>query len=173
MLSGETTVGKYPVESVATMSAIAIRVDMLIDYKANLITNSALQKTNITEVISQSVVHSSIQLNAKAIIIPTESGFTARMVSKYRPKVPIIAITPNEKVLYSLCLLKGVIPVKGAPIKSTDEMFRVSIKHVLDKKMIQAGDLIILTAGVPIGKSGSTNLIKIEIVMETIEPKSS
>jgi pyruvate kinase len=164
MLSGETAVGKYPVESVATMSAIALRVDTLIDYKA-----SALQKTNITEVISQSVVHSSIQLNAKAIIIPTESGFTARMVSKYRPKVPIIAITPNEKVLYSLCLLKGVIPIKGTPIKSTDEMFILSIKHVLDKKMIQLGDLIILTAGVPIGKSGSTNLIKIEIVTEAIE----
>jgi pyruvate kinase len=173
MLSGETAVGKYPVESVTTMSAIALRVDTLIDYKANLIKNSALQKTNITEVISQSVVRSSIQLNAKAIIIPTVSGFTARMVSKYRPKVPIIAITLNENVLYSLYLLKGVIPVKGTPIKSTDEMFSLSIKHVLDKKMIQIGDLIILTAGVPIGKSGSTNLIKIEIVTETIESKSS
>jgi pyruvate kinase len=166
MLSGETAVGKYPVESVATMFAIAQRVDSLIDYKANLIKNSALQKTNITEVISQSVVDSSIQLNAKAIIIPTESGFTARMVAKYRPNAPIIAITPNEKVLYNLCLLKGVIPVKGMPIKSTDEMFSSSIKHVLDKKMIQKGDLIVLTAGVPIGKSGSTNLIKIEIVTE-------
>jgi pyruvate kinase len=166
MLSGETAVGKYPVESVATMFAIAQRVDSLIDYKANLIKNSALQKTNITEVISQSVVDSSIQLNAKAIIIPTESGFTARMVAKYRPHAPIIAITPNEKVLYNLCLLKGVIPVKGMPIKSTDEMFSSSIKHVLDKKMIQKGDLIVLTAGVPIGKSGSTNLIKIEIVTE-------
>jgi pyruvate kinase len=166
MLSGETAVGKYPVESVATMFAIAQKVDSLIDYKANLIKNSALQKTNITEVISQSVVDSSIQLNAKAIIIPTESGFTARMVAKYRPHAPIIAITPNEKVLYNLCLLKGVIPVKGMPIKSTDEMFSSSIKHVLDKKMIQKGDLIVLTAGVPIGKSGSTNLIKIEIVTE-------
>ncbi|QGQ99460.1 pyruvate kinase [Paenibacillus psychroresistens] len=166
MLSGETAVGKYPVEAVTMMAAIASRVDTLIDYKANLIKNSALQKTNITEVISQSVVHSSIQLEAKAILIPTESGFTARMVSKYRPKAPIIAITPHEKVLYNLCLLKGVIPVKGTPLQSTDEMFRLSIKHALDNKMIQNGDLIVLTAGVPIGKSGSTNLIRIDVVKE-------
>jgi pyruvate kinase len=164
MLSGETAVGKYPLESVATMSAIALRVDTLIDYKAKLIKASEFHESNITEVISQSAVHASLQLNAKAIIAPTESGFTARMVSKYRPQVPIIAITPNEKVLYSLSLLKGVIPIKGTPLESTDEMFQVSIKHALDNKLIQAGDLIVLTAGVPIGKSGSTNLIKIQTV---------
>jgi pyruvate kinase len=164
MLSGETAVGKYPVESVSTMSAIALRVDSMIDYEANLAKKSSLQKPSITEVISQSVVHSSLQLNAKAIITPTESGFTARMVSKYRPKVPIIAITPNENVLYSLCLLKGVVPVKGTPTESTDEMFSLSIKNGLDKGLIQLGDLVVLTAGVPIGKSGSTNLIKVHIV---------
>ncbi|WP_409344028.1 pyruvate kinase [Paenibacillus sp. MBLB4367] len=162
MLSGETAAGKYPVESVATMAAIAERAESILPYDELHVKKGALQKADVTEVISQAVVNSSLQLDAKAIITPTESGFTARMVSKYRPKAPIIAVTQNEHVLRRLSLVWGVIPVKGDRVYSTDDMFRLAVDCGTKTGIVQAGDLVVVSAGVPVGRSGSTNLIKIE-----------
>src|SRR5690606_21605819 len=122
----------------------------------------------ITEAISQSVANSALDLEAKAIITPTESGYTARMVSKYRPKSPILAVTPNEQVMRRLCLIWGVVPIKGEEARNTDEMFQLAVDHSMKAGHIRLGDLVIITAGVPVGRSGSTNLMKVHHVGELI-----
>lgn len=164
MLSGESAAGKYPVQSVQTMAAVAKRAESMINYQDQFSHKRALQSTNITEVISQGAVSASLELNAKAIIISTESGFTARMISKYRPSAPIIAVTHNDWVLNKMSLLAGVIPVKGEAVSSTDEMFDSAIRNAVTTGHIAAGDIVVLSAGVPIGQSGNTNLLKIQQV---------
>ncbi|CAM4490575.1 pyruvate kinase [Paenibacillus endophyticus] len=161
MLSGETAAGKYPIPSVRTMASIAKKAESMIDYKEQFDKRRAQQSTNITEVISQGVVSSSLELNARAILTSTESGFTARMVSKYRPSAPIIAITQHDHVLPKICLLSGVIPVKGDPVTTTDEMFESATRNAKLTGLIDTGDIIVLSAGVPIGQAGATNLIKV------------
>lgn len=164
MLSGESAAGKYPVQAVKTMAAIARKAEEMIDYKAEFDKKRSQQNTNITEIISQNVVRSSLELNAKAIITSTESGFTARMVSKYRPKAPIIAITQHENVLAKICLLSGVIPVKGDKVTTTDEMIESAMRNAAQTGHIEVGDTVVLSAGVPLGQAGTTNLIKIQKV---------
>ncbi|MCS7458869.1 pyruvate kinase [Paenibacillus doosanensis] len=164
MLSGETAAGKYPVESVRTMAAIATNIEATLPYSEMLSQKAALRKTNITEVISQAAVGSSLDLEAQAIITPTETGFSARMVSKYRPKSPIIAVTANDWVLRRLTLCWGVTPVPGPKAESTDAMFESAIGSGVKSGIIKQGDLIVVSAGVPVGQSGSTNLIKIQNV---------
>ncbi|NIK78250.1 pyruvate kinase [Paenibacillus castaneae] len=161
MLSGETAAGKYPVQSVQTMVAIAKKAEAMIDYKEQFDKKRSLHSTNITEVISQGVVSSSLELNAKAIITHTESGFTARMVSKYRPEAPIIAVTQHDNVLPKICLLSGVIAVKGDAVSTTDEMFESATRNAKLTGLIHEGDIIVLSAGVPVGQAGATNLIKV------------
>lgn len=164
MLSGETAAGKYPVESVRTMATIARKIESVMNYSESFSARTRQQATNITEVISQAAVRSSLELDAKAIITPTKSGFTARMVSKYRPKSPIIAITHQPHVMPMLCLLWGVTSVLGHNVNTTDEIFESAIQISGKAGSLQKGDLVIISAGVPFGQSGSTNLIKIHQV---------
>ncbi|TCS83581.1 pyruvate kinase [Tepidibacillus fermentans] len=164
MLSGETAAGKYPVESVATMARIALRTEEALKYSEIFRKRSTFQQTNVTDAISQAVVNTAIDLDADAILTPTESGQTARLVSKYRPQAPIIAITPNEKVLKKLSLSWGVYPLLGKKVENTDEMLKESVDVALAAKYIKHGDLVIITAGVPVGKVGTTNLMKVHLV---------
>lgn len=168
MLSGETAAGKYPVESVLTMSRIAERAESALHYREIFIKQANAQQTSVTEAISQAVANSALDLEAKAIVTSTESGYTARMISKYKPKSQIIAVTPVEQVLRRLQLVWGVIPVKGVSAATTDEMFEIAVKGAMDTGLVQLGDTIIITAGVPVGRSGTTNLIKIHNVGELI-----
>ncbi|QNK55178.1 pyruvate kinase [Paenibacillus sp. PAMC21692] len=161
MLSGESAAGKYPLESVRMMAMIAERAESTIDYAEQFKSRITTPTGSITEVISQAVVSSSLQLNAKAILTPTESGFTARMVSKYRPESPIIAITAHDHVLKRMTLVRGVIPVKGESMSSTDELFKASIRGAARTQLLQSGDFVVISAGVPSGKAGATNLIRI------------
>lgn len=164
MLSGETAAGKYPVEAVHTMARIAIRAETALGYQELLRQRVREAGTSITDSISQAVVHTSHNLDCSAIITATETGFTARMVSKYRPKAPIIAVTPNEDVLRKLMLVWGVHPVLGDHAATTDEMFQTAISSSLKNKYVSQGDLVIITAGVPVGKSGTTNLMKVHVI---------
>ncbi|MDF2671054.1 MAG: pyk, partial [Paenibacillus sp.] len=168
MLSGETAAGKYPIESVQTMSRIAERAEHALDYREMFVKQSSAQQRTITEAISQSVANSALDLEAKAIITPTESGYTARMVSKYRPKSAILAVTPNEQVMRRLCLIWGVIPIQGEDARNTDEMFQLAVDNSMKAGLIRLGDLVIITAGVPVGRSGTTNLMKVHHVGELI-----
>jgi len=168
MLSGETAAGKYPVESVRTMARIAERTEAALNYREIFHRLSNAQEISVTEAISQAVAKSALDLNANAIITATESGYTARMVSKYRPKAPIIAVTPNEDVMRRMALNWGVLPVKGEHVPSTDIMFEMAVDSALKTKVVQPGDLVVITAGVPVGRSGTTNLIKIHHIGEIV-----
>ena len=168
MLSGETAAGKYPSESVQTMAAIAVRAESALNYREIFQKQALAQQTSVTEAISQAVASSSLELDAKAIVTSTESGYTARMVSKYRPKSPIIAVTPEEQVLRRLQLVWGVVPVQGTLVGTTDDMFDVAVEGALKTEIVRLGDTVIITAGVPVGRSGTTNLIKIHHIGELI-----
>ncbi|RUT29529.1 pyruvate kinase [Paenibacillus zeisoli] len=161
MLSGETAAGKYPVESVLTMSRIAEKAESALKYREIFEKQSHAQQTTVTEAISQAVANSALDLNAKAIITSTETGYTARMVSKYRPQSPIIAVTTVDQTLRRLALAWGVTPVKGEQASSTDELFDCAMKGGVESGLVKEGDLVVITAGVPLGRSGSTNLVKI------------
>ena len=161
MLSGETAAGKYPVESVLTMARIAERAESALAHREIFLRQANAQQTSVTEAISQAVANSALDLNAKAIITPTETGYTARMVSKYRPKAPIIAVTQDEAVMRRLNLVFGVFPIKGRDASNTDELFDQSIAAAQASGLVTVGDLVVITAGIPVGRSGSTNLIKV------------
>lgn len=160
MLSGETAAGKYPVESVLTMSRIAEKAESALDHREIFSKQQTLQETTVTEAISQSVAISALDLNAKAILSSTVTGHTARVVSKYRPKAPIIAVTTQERTMRQLSLVWGVTPVFGKVATSTDELLETAIQGGKDSGLVQAGDLVVITAGIPLGRSGSTNLVK-------------
>ncbi|MCF6092947.1 pyruvate kinase [Microaerobacter geothermalis] len=164
MLSGETAAGKYPVEAVDTMVKIALKTEEALTYREILTNQSLAQQKNITDAISQAVANAALDLEASAIITSTESGHTARMISKYRPKAPIIAITPNPKVMRHLALVWGVVPLQGIPAETTDEMLDIAINTSIDSGLIKRGDLVIITAGVPVREPGTTNLMKVHIV---------
>ncbi|WP_405079089.1 pyruvate kinase [Paenibacillus chitinolyticus] len=161
MLSGETAAGKYPVESVRTMATIAKKAEGLYMEETGRQQADVPAQVNVTEIISQAAVRASEAIGAKAILTPTMSGYTPRMVSKHRPKAPIIAIAPNDEVLNKLCLLWGVLPVKGEFVQTTDDMFQAAVSSGTAQGLLQPGDYTVITAGVPIGKTGTTNLIKI------------
>lgn len=164
MLSGETAAGKYPVESVLTMSRIAEKAESALNYRELFLKQSTIQETSVTEAISQAVTISALDLNAKAIISSTESGHTARVVSKYRPEAPIVAVTTEDRTMRRLTLTWGVTPVKGKQASTTDEMFDYAIQGGVDSGLVKEGDLVVITAGVPLGRSGSTNLIKVSVI---------
>lgn len=168
MLSGETAAGKYPVESVETMARIAEKAESALNHKEILERQRKAQQVTVTESISQAVANSALDLQAKAIITPTESGYTARMVAKYRPKSPIVAYTPSEQTMRKLSLVWGVIPVLGHKAKTTDEMIEFGIEGGMKEGLFRLGDLVIITAGLPVGQSGTTNLIKVHHVGQLI-----
>ncbi|MFD2761825.1 pyruvate kinase [Lentibacillus juripiscarius] len=164
MLSGETAAGDYPVESVQTMSDIAMKAETALDHKLILDNRSRSSHMTITDAISQSVTHTAMNLSVSAIITPTESGHTARMISKYRPKAPIVAVTFSEVVNRQLGLVWGVHAVMGGKAHSTDEMLDIAIDQGLSTKLFDRGSRVIITAGVPVGESGTTNLMKVHVI---------
>ncbi|WP_419881904.1 pyruvate kinase [Peribacillus sp. B-H-3] len=168
MLSGETAAGTYPVEAVQTMHNIASRAESALNYKEILSARSRDNGHNVTDAIGQSVAHTALNLNAGAIITPTESGHTARMISKYRPKSPIIAVTANDYVVRSLSLVWGVYPQNGSQAASTDEMLQSAIDESLNSELVSHGDLVVITAGVPVGEAGTTNLMKIHVLGDVL-----
>ncbi|MFA5555098.1 MAG: pyruvate kinase, partial [Phycisphaerae bacterium] len=168
MLSGETAVGKYPFETVSTMATIAERTETALDYRKKLIKSDGYENINVTNAISFASCAAAMDLGASAIITPTQSGSTARMVSRYRPKAPIVAATPDEKVARKLSLSFGVNSVTVLPTESTDEMIKHSVDRALEAELIKNGDLVVITAGIPVGVAGTTNLIKVHVVGEVI-----
>ncbi len=168
MLSGETAAGDYPVESVQTMSNIATRTEQALSYDAMLRNNTKEENISITSAIGQSVVHSASNLSAAAILTATESGYTARIVSKYRPKSPIVAVTGNERTVRKLNLVWGVYPLLGREASSTDEMLELTIATAIRSQLIKQGDLVVITAGVPVGETGTTNIMKVHVIGEVI-----
>lgn len=166
MLSGETAAGIYPVESVLTMNNIAVKTETALKYEDILRKRSKESEHSVTNAISQSVTHTAQNLRASAILAPTESGHTARMISKYRPKSPIIAITSSERVSRALSLVWGVYPFAGHRAVSTDEMLQAAVDESLKTGIVKNGDLVVISAGVPVGEKGTTNLMKVHVIGE-------
>ncbi|WP_223591021.1 pyruvate kinase [Neobacillus bataviensis] len=168
MLSGETAAGLYPVEAVQTMHNIASRAEQALDHKEILSSRSKDTEHNLTDAIGQSVAHTALNLEVNAIITPTESGHTARMISKYRPKAPIVAVAANDSVSRRLSLVWGVYTRVGTMCATTDEMLDIAVQESLNSGIVKSGDLVVITAGVPVGEAGTTNLMKIHVVGDII-----
>lgn len=164
MLSGETAAGKYPVESVKTMARIAEKTETAIKYESIVNLRGLVTSQTTTDAISHATCSTAHSLGAAAIITATESGSTARMVSKYRPKSPIIAVTPRAEAQRKLLLVWGVEPIFAPETEGTDAMVEQSINAALEQGLIKNGDLVVITAGVPVGVPGTTNLLKVEVV---------
>lgn len=163
MLSGETAAGAYPVEAVRTMSNIAVRTEAaLIGQDAYSL--RAFDQSDTTEAIGQAVGHTAKNLDINTIVAATDSGYTARMISKYRPKADIIAMTFSQETALSLTLKWGVHPYVTEKPDTTDDMFNTAARFVAEEGYAKEGDLIIITAGVPVGESGTTNVMKIQMI---------
>ncbi|KJR45723.1 Pyruvate kinase [Desulfosporosinus sp. I2] len=160
MLSGETAAGLFPVEAVHMMDKIAKRTEQI---GSNRQASRQAQK-NVAEAISFASYTIANDLLAAAILTPTHSGLTARMISKYRPRALIVAATPFDTTARQLALQWGVQPLIVPQSAGTDEMLSVAVNTSLNKNLINAGDVVVITAGVPIGKVGSTNMIKVQIM---------
>ncbi|GGH86748.1 pyruvate kinase [Pullulanibacillus pueri] len=168
MLSGETAAGDYPVEAVQTMHRIATRTEASLDYRDLFNARIRENGVSITDAIGQAVANTALSLNVSTIVSATVSGQTARVVSKYRPKANIVAVTSTPKSLRHLCLVWGVYPYLGNVAKSTDEMLDYAVDDAVKSGIVQHGDLVVITAGVPVGEIGTTNLIKVHLVGETL-----
>lgn len=164
MLSGETAAGNYPVEAVRMMHTIAVRTEQSLAYESILSQKSKEAKITITDAIGQSVAYTALNLNLAAIACPTESGYTARMISKYRPKAPIVAMSPSDTVTRQLSLVWGVHSRGGLINDTTDNMFEACVQAAIEAGVVKSGDDLILTGGVPLGETGATNLMKIHRV---------
>lgn len=168
MLSGETASGLYPVEAVGTMAKIAVRTEQDLQY-GNILTQKGIQlMCTTTDAISHATAQIAHELGASAIITATESGNTARMVSKYRPKALIGAVTPCEKTVRQMQLLWGVYPVLSSQFNNSDEMVGNSIQAAEEAKLVTSGDLVVVTAGLPPGISGTTNMIRVHVVANVL-----
>jgi len=164
MLSGETSVGRYPAQAVAMMSRIALQTEKKLPYDQILYERSSWPEQVTDEMISYDACLTAYRLQAKAIVAFTESGSTARRVSRYRPRIPVLAMTPSPDVPGRLGLHWGIFPVKTGVMASVDEVFAAAVALCKRSKLAGSGDLIVITAGLPIGTVGSTNLLKVERV---------
>jgi len=164
MLSGETAAGKYPIEAVKTMYNIAIKTEESLDYLEILKSKSIAKDISTTNAISKATCNTAEDLEADAIITATSSGYTSKAISKFRPRAPIIAATITKRVMRKLSLVWGVYPVESMQSEITDEVIDRSIHSAMKKGYIKEGDLIVITAGIPVGVSGTTNLIKVHTV---------
>lgn len=168
MLSGETASGSYPTEAVQTMARIALMIENSLDYDEILKNKNISFQNSITDSISYATCRTCLDLHASAIISATSSGYTAAAVSRYRPKAPIIAATQDEQVMRRMSVYWGVYPIQISKLNSTDEIIDKSVDKAMELGYIENGDLTIITAGVPVGVSGSTNLLKVHIVSELL-----
>ena len=166
MLSGETAGGLYPVEAVETMARVATFTES--NFAPKSYEDVDAESTTTTESIGKAVVKIAKDLHAAAIIASTERGGTAQMISKFRPACPIVAVSPHEAIVRRLQLNWGVQAVTGKEANDTDAVVDNAIFAALDNDLIKAGDLVVLTAGVPVAKADSTNMIRVQVVGDVL-----
>jgi len=164
MLSAETAVGKYPVRAVNTMASIVAEAEKVLPYERILLEKSEQVTAQTDDAISYAACHMSQRLGAACIVAYTSSGSTALRVSKYRPRVPILAITPSANTARRLILSWGIEPHLATEPPNVDIMFQEAAQLALQTGVAQSGELVIITAGIPMGIPGSTNVVKIHRV---------
>ena len=167
MLSGETASGKYPIEALATMVDTVVAAEDSIDYWGRFRERSLLPKiSNISDAITHTCCLTAMDLKASAILAPTKSGYTAKVISRFRPACPIVALCQSESTRRQLAVSWGVHPYLSGEVDSTDRMFSLAVDVARKERAVQPGETVVITAGVPLGKSGTTNLIKAQVVEE-------
>ncbi len=165
MLSGETAGGKYPLEAAATMAEIVSETESSLDYWKKFRKGlAASSNSGISDAMTKTCCLTAIELKAAAILTATQSGYTARLISRFHPACPIVALTPSEKVRRQLSLNWGVQAFGSRTFNSTDEIFIRCGDLALEKGIVKSGDTVVITAGVPVGRTGSTNLVKAEVL---------
>ena len=160
MLSEETAAGDYPVDAVRTMAEVAEETETILEPRFQFM---GLKKS-VPESISFAAISLARDLQVKAFLIPTSSGSTARMIARYRPQPPIIAISPDPQTLKTLCLVWGVYPVMVKSLQSTDVMLRVAQEKAVKLGFVKSGDLVAITAGLPLHQAGTTNMITVKAI---------
>ena len=165
MLSGETAVGKYPVQTIKMMAKIALQAEKFLPYEQMLAEREKWIEPETDELISYNACVTAYRLKAVAIIAYTQSGSTARRVSRFRPNAPILALTPGNEVFGQMVLNWGVFPVKMPMPATADEIFAAAASLVKARGLAKAGDLIVITAGIPMGQAGTTNMLKVERII--------
>jgi pyruvate kinase len=161
MLSEETAIGKYPVECVKKMVEIAVEAENSLEYEAILKDKMELRRISTTEAIGYAVAQMAMDLGASAIITCTHSGMTARMIAKYRPSAPIIAVSPSIETVRQLTLSWGVYPVKSDKFDNTDDMMEMAIERAKSTGIFRSGDKVVITGGVPVGGPDTTNFLRV------------
>ena len=164
MLSGETAGGKYPVEALTAMVGIVTETESAIDYWKQFQKQRVLPASNINDAITHTCCLTAKDLEAKAILTATNSGRSARMICRFRPACPVAALTMHEKVRRQLNISWGVIPFLTGEVTSTDRIFSLANEVALKEQLVQDKDVVVITAGIPLGKSGCTNLIKAHVI---------
>jgi len=166
MLSEETAAGQFPVEAVKFLDRVSRVTEEHFPYAAWLRNRALSGRQEIAESVSYSACEMALDLDASAILTNTEGGGTARLISRFRPRPPIVAVTARKDTWRRLCLSWGVFPLLTPPLRDTDHMVRMVEQEALKAGMLQPGDRVIITAGTPIGARGSTNLIKADVISE-------
>ncbi len=164
MLSGETSVGHYPLETLQMMDRIARQIEQSIDYWQRFQNSRYEMAPSVANAISHATCTTAMDLNAAAIVAVTHSGRTARLISRFRPKCPVIATTVSRRSQRQLCLSWGIFPYLVDEVGSTDAMFELGISKARESGAARDGDVIVITGGTPIGMSGTTNTLKVETV---------
>lgn len=162
MLSAETAIGKYPLAAVSMMARIAREVEKKLPYERMLIERGQWIEPETDELISYNACHTAHSLKAAAIVAYTQSGSTARRVSRFRPKTPILAINPSNKICGRLILCWGVFPVRAKKVSNISDTFKMAASLCRELKLAKPGELIVITGGIPFGQAGSTNMLKVE-----------
>lgn len=168
MLSGETAGGKYPIEALRTMTEIVAETERSIDFWQGLRSRQVHLSGGIDDAMTHTCCLTARDLDAKAILAATISGHSARMIARFRPACPIVALTMREKTRRQLNISWGVVPFLTGEVNSTDRIFSLTTDAARKEGIVQAGDTVVITAGVPLGMSGSTNLIKAQTIEDEI-----
>ncbi|MCI6639850.1 MAG: pyruvate kinase [Pygmaiobacter massiliensis] len=168
MLSGETAAGKFPVEAVATMAAIAERTEQDIDYGQKLRARGMDGHMNVADAVAHAACTTAMDVQARTIITMTRSGETARLVCKYRPGIPIVACVTTESVGRQLALSWGITPIMMPIVKTTDEAIEMACRLAKEHGYVADGEITVLTAGIPVGMSGTTNMIKVQLIGDSL-----
>jgi len=166
MLSGETAGGAYPLEALDTMARVAVETENAIHYWRRFRKGQFADMDSIDDAITHSACLTAMDLQAKAIVTPTHTGHTARMVARFRPECPVVGLCPNERVRRRLAICWGIVPVLSGEARSTDQILEQSARTAVEKELADRGDVVVITAGVPLGRTGSTNLVKAHIIQE-------
>ena len=169
MLSGETAIGAYPVEAVQTMARICAGAEAHLPESALSFAPRRSSSVTVTEAIGQATVEIAAEVGARAILSATMSGATARTVARYRPLIPIVAVTPDPRTVKRLALVWGVRPILVPRFDTTEEVVVLLVQAALREGVVRKGDRVVLTAGVPFGGEGRTNMIRVHLVGESGE----